>query len=339
MALDNWSEADPDNGIPKPGEGNTYWVGTDLSETYSTDSSAAEVVYFVDWSVRAQFIEDLLGYAQLSNYGNISRVLPEQHPELENFFATDISKVQSWGVDSDDTGFVNIPLAKITASFRPLSYALVADQDLPETDSNIPDETQRYCTFAYEPHSELLQVGLGGFKFCTQINNANPVLQQPPSILTGSIGLKIIWHQVPTKYDPQDTTRQFCPPTQFVGLQLAGTVNEYTFLGYSPGTVLYLGMQPRLVMPRFGDPAFAHDYHFEIEYSFLIRDNGESQVQGDTDPEGNQSQCGHNYLWQPKLSPARYDLVTSGPNAGDPDGDRMYQYADLYQLFQITNDS
>ncbi len=269
-------------------------------ENYSIDNSSAARSIIVDWDQRLAFLDDLLGYSINYGPGDLVRVLPDAHPDLYNFYCTD-AIVEKAG-KPDITGNVSSwEKAIINCTYRPLPYALLEDEQ-------ISSELDRYVERDYDANVDYLTI-IGQMKLVT----SGRALQTTPGRNQPYTAISYKWHQVPA--DPNDP---FSVPTDDKITACLGKVNSMPFDGYYAGTVLFMKPVSKMVTPRLG----TNDaYYWNIEYKMLIRDYG---------PGLELEQAGHNYIWDSVSN--SYDLVTHDGTIG---GNRIYQAADLNQLFVI----
>lgn len=283
-------------------------------ESISLGNSDVVRVFLVKWTRRAAFLDDLLGWAQQDVIpdGLVLRVLPDPHPNFDLFYASSAT-VEGMGILGNSGGAATFTVAKITCSYKPVTYSILADS---LTNTN---ELYRYVTRSFTYASEMMTT-YGRMQFVSRANQQ--FLEYKPTRVIGTIEATYIWHQVPALGSDVWT----CPNINTI-LEATGKVNSQLFdnypagTGYAAGTVLFLGAEPRMVTPALGQ-----DWHYwEIAMKFLIRDNGPA-IAGDP----YDGRAGHNYIFDSAQNPGRWDLIT---NNGSQTGQRLYEYYDLNSLF------
>lgn len=270
-------------------------------------NSGADRKFIVNYDRVSAFVDDLLGYGWWLSSGTLHRhSLPDPHPLFARMYAVGAS-IQPFGKASvaDNIDYISTPLAMVTAHYEPTEYYVKADNE-------VTAETQRFCSFKYGFQTQALTLQ-GGMKFETtgRILSAQPAIRQ--QILT----LQVIWNNVPGLDD-----NPFVVPTQTNILALEGKINSATFLGFSPGTVLFAGADPVMSKPRLATLQQEGLYTWQIAYTFQIRDNGVSPLY-----------AGEHQGWQYvfDIVSARYDRMRSVL------GNTMaYQTGDLNTLFSIN---
>jgi hypothetical protein len=295
-------------------------------EQYSPGAATANRVFMVNWDYRPDFLDALLGYSYLDGNNSIKRILPDEHPEIDNFFAEDAT-VEGMGVlgasDLDSISWTN---AKIATNYKPRDYFVKADNQVTSEQDRY---TSRTSTFA----GEMLTLQ-NGVKFVS----SQRVLSAPPGRLTATQDVQMTWHEVPAL-----PNNPFVIPNLTAVTNCMGKVNSVPFdvngFNYPPGTVLFYGIDPKMVTGKLaGDTATNPNgnYHWEITMKFLYRNNGYVTVtQGGSSSSGGgagsiSEYAGHNYFWE--MSLGRFDLVTID---GRINGQRIYLTADLNTLWTI----
>jgi hypothetical protein len=241
MSLDLWTLNPP--GVAPENLGNKQYLEYKESgkEQYSPGASTANRVFLVAWAYSTDFIDDLLGYSYLDGSNNIRRVLPDEHPTSDKFFAEDCSVEGIGKLGETISGTAHFTLAKITANYKPRDYAVLADE-------KITTELDRFVTRGYAFNGDFLTLQ-NGMRFVT----SGRVLNAPPARITTSIELHYTWHDVPAK-----PSLPFVVPNWAAISSCFGCVNSTTFdpngAGYSPGTVLFAGVDPKMVTNKLADP-------------------------------------------------------------------------------------
>lgn len=59
--------------------------------TFATGSSTANRVFYVAWDSFPNFLDSLLGWSRTAG-GNVIRILPDEHPDLNGFWAVDVCR-------------------------------------------------------------------------------------------------------------------------------------------------------------------------------------------------------------------------------------------------------
>ena len=300
MALDTWVLVDSGTPTENMVTGQYKEYRESGKENYSTGNSGAVRVFLVAWDVRADFLDDCLGYSYLDGELEIHRILPDPHPEIENFYASEAS-VEGLGVlGTSEAGSIQWTTAKITVPYRPLPYAV-------ETDADTDTELDRYVQRMYAFNADYLTIN-GVMKFAT----SGKVLSNPPGRITGTQELTYLWHEVPGKSDDP-----FSPPNIDTVDSCYGKVNSSSFDDYPAGTMLFLGCDPQMVTPRLA----SDNFYWNISLKFLHRDNGIGADGG---------QAGHNYIYD--VANARWDKLVDNATGTHT----IYETADLNTLFTIT---
>ncbi len=236
----------------------------------SADDSFANIVYQVDDGNRIAFLDDLIGYSTYVNEagGNldITRVLPQQHPEFDNFYCVSASW-RRFGKASQVTVGTNDNVgawqfSRINATFRPLEYAVVADDDLPtitlqtdpfRTGTTAPNELARYVTRRYNYVIQYLslQEGAQGQPLMQWVSRtSNKGILNPPGFAVSYLEKEITWHQVPARtMGGTSVSPQFEVPNSSTIQLYAGMCNSFPFDGHPAGSVLFAGVQPTLRKP------------------------------------------------------------------------------------------
>lgn len=303
MSLSQWNYA-PNVPPDQLGDFDYMELRDSGKESYAPGSSTVNRVLMVRWDRRPRFLDDLIGWSYLQGT-TIHRIIPDEHPQISNFFAID-AQVEGLGVlGKEDHNAISWTNAKVTATYKPVDYAIKADNE-------IGYELERYVTRAYGFSADYLTIN-GQMKFVT---NPGTVLSNPPGKVTGAMQLNYTWHEVPAK-----DANPFQPPNIKAIQNCLGKVNSVPFDtnagNYPAGTVLFVGVDPKMTTPKLSGDV----YYWEITFNFLVRNNG-AGIGGET--------AGHQYIYRVDLG--IWDLVTADGTFGGP---RIYQTADLNSLFTI----
>lgn len=299
--------------------------------SFATGNSQITRVFFCRFDQAYAFVDAVLGYSLLmSNAPNgykIQRELPDQHPIVTTFYASEVASVEPLGTPSQDTSKGNLgtfPIAKVTAIYRPTDYAVLADDAIGTItvgDATIPNELERYVSVnrSYQ-QTEFLTVN-GMLKFV----ESGRVINAPPGMVVGAYIETLKWVEVPAKTDDP-----FTPPNDTSLTACVGKVNTLEFNGHPAGTVLMLPPETKMVTPKLSASVlFTSSYIWEISMPFLIKDFGVNP--------NYEEEMGHFYLYdivgpEPSKNPG-WDLVTTD---GTITGNRLYQAADLNKVWHIT---
>lgn len=278
--------------------------------SFGSNNSGAERLFIIDYGEEEVFLLDLLGWGFWQS-GALKRRLPDQHPLFTNFYAVSASlELIGAPAKNPDIPFIKKKFWKVRAQYECSDYAIKADAD-------VTSETERYCSFKYGFQTQFLTKS-SYFQFETPAANGlqNKVATQP-AIRTSNLQIQLTWHEVPTQ-----ESEPFKVPTESKIRDLQGKVNQDVFLGYSPGTVQFVGAEPVFGKPKVsstvGDDA---SYTFDITYTFLIKDEGQSSLHGE--------RIGWQYSYDLKAN--RWDRLRSIVGNELP-----FQVGTLAGLFTIT---
>ncbi len=302
-------------------------------ESYSPGQATANRSFLVGWDFRPQFLDDLLGWSYLDSNNAVKRILPDEHPEIDNFFAEDATLEGIGVLGASDNNTISWTTAKVNTNYKPRDYAVKADY-------LVSSELDRYTTKTYAFSADYLTIN-GQMKFNTPAGKGQ-VLQSPPGRITTAMELSYVWHQVPAK-----NTNPFIIPNLNAINACIGCLNCKPFDpnggNYSEGTVLFVGVDPKMVTGKKNGSTATNpvgNYFWEITFKFLYRNNGAGAV-GSSCGGSPATGCleigqmpeyaGHNYIYN--IQQGIWDLVTSD---GTFCGQRIYGYADLNSLWSIS---
>lgn len=313
MALDTWNFQTSSGGVFPIGASSYREDVNSGTGTFSEDGSEVSRVFMVDWDRWRAFVSDCLGNPNYTGPGDISRVLPEQHPEALGFYAT-ACKVSPAGQSAVSGNKSAWKVARIDTTFKPVPYAVKANAD-------IATELDRFVSRKVLNKGDYLQLQITSFKWVSRalVNGQKQPLGASPGIVTPSKMLEYTWHRIPTRpAGGGDTNRPFrCPLDEVIPLFL-GKTNSLAFDAiYPPGTVLFTGAEAEMVRPVLATGAFT----WNVRYFFECRDNG-AGIGGE--------RAGINYVYDPLNS--RWDLITTDGNAA---GQRLYNSGDFATLFRM----
>jgi hypothetical protein len=258
--------------------------------------------------VRPSFLDSLLGWSYLDGANAIHRILPDEHPDIANFFACDASVQGRGELDHNDNNAIDWTIAEVTANYKPVPYDV-------KSDNEITTELDRYVTRIYSFSADYLTIQ-GNMKWVSR-SPAGQALSSQPGKTTGTMSMQYVWHEVPGK-----ASNPYVVPNFNAIISCLGRVNSVPFdpngADCPAGTVLFIGVDPKMQTPKLTDEVF----YWEITLSFLYRNNGPG-IGGET--------AGHNYIFDAANN--RWDKVTADGTAG---GTPIYGSADLNSLFTIT---
>lgn len=313
MSLDSWNYA-PDVAEDNLGDMDYMELRDTGTESYTPGDSSATRIFMVRWDRREDFLADLLGYSAINSTGNgINRTIPDEHPDLDLFFAMTAQVTKGLGVLSEQpnnaASFTN---AVITTEYKPRPYAVLPD-------TAITTELDRYVERPMTVAANFLTLQ-GTMEFVSAPSGV--IIQNPPNKLSSQINFQYIWHEVPA-----DPNHPFIPPNFTAMNNCLGRVNSVTFdadvLNAPAETVLFLGYEPKLVPPRFSATQTDMLYTWEITLMLGYMNNG-TGLDGHT--------AGWNHIY--RIDQNGWDLVTTNGTSG---GNEIYLNADLNTIFTITN--
>lgn len=314
MSLSSWNyqpNVEPD----ALGDNDYFELKESGKESYSPGASSANRLLMCNWDVRPDFLDDLLGWSAPGSQGQgtIHRVLPDEHPEIANFYAEDATIEGIGPPGMSDNNAISFTNAKVQVNYKPRDYLVLAD-------NQITTEQDRYTSRSAEFIGDYLTLN-GGMRFVA----TGATLASPPGRITTSMSLVYTWHEVPGL-----NSNPFQIPNLSAVSNCIGRVNSVPFDtkagNYPVGTVLFVGISPKMVTPKLSDGSSTSPFgnHFwEIQLNFIYRNNGYTSYS---------EYAGHNYVFNidPKVN--KWDLVTSDGTVGGP---RIYQSADLNSLWTL----
>lgn len=264
MGLESWTYLDGVAGWPDTGLGTLVYgeLKDSGNAGFGVNNSGADRHFIIDYGEEEVFLLDLLGWSFWQSNA-LKRRLPDQHPLFTNFYATSAT-LEPWGAPAKnpDIPFIKKKFWKVSAQYEAVDYAVLADAD-------VTSETQRYCSFKYGFQTQFLTT-TSFFQFEASRNK----IGTQPAVRTAQMQLQLTWHNVPSL-----DAEPFKIPVESKIKALQGKVNSDTFLGFPAGTVQFVGADPQFAKPRVsstvGDPGL---YSWDITYTFLIKDEGESPL-------------------------------------------------------------
>ncbi len=329
MALEEYGYFITDKPAEDEWDANEYKILHDGSGggTFARDNSQGNIVYICEYYYFEKFLDVILGKTVNSGTG-LSRSastpdfdtsqgsLPEAHPYLSNYFAASASS-EAKGISSQDP--IVGPLWKkavINVMFRPTTYNILGDDA-------ISTELDRFVSRIPEASAEF-QTSLGIFAWCGKSTpEGKPwALDVQPAFVVPSTRWVYTWHQIPVATRSDGSPDLGNPPNIDTVTPLIGSINSDPFDDlYGKGSVLFSSWSPKLVMPS---AATTHNYYWDIQYNFGVRDMGSS-------PYADSERAGWNFAFDPLRGIwDKYAIL------GNPTGFTMYPYADLNTLFEVT---
>lgn len=273
-------------------------------------------IYSTNYDVFTTFMNDLLGYHTISSSNTINRVLPDADSRFVNYYAQEVSydgygKLSAQVNPNDQPQYSS---TKLTAVYRPVDYAIKAD-------SEITTELDRYVSryFGFEGDYETVE---GNMKL---VGSGSPpvITAQQPGVRLMSQDLTYVWHWVPSK-----PTNPFLVPNLAAVNSCFGCINSTPFDvnngNYPAGTILFAGIDPKIVTPRVTAGNQAVNYYWEISLKFQYRNIGSIVL-----PDMTTARIGWNY----KLYGGKWYLQTWDGTQG---GQTLYNQADLNTLFTLS---
>jgi hypothetical protein len=243
---------------------------------FQTDGGSATMDFILDHDETGEMIQNILGSVKKSGDGGLERKLPAAHPYYDWLYASKISSIQGM---SPDGRFLAAPLQrqnqihirdvvtyskyKISVDFETRPYLIASDStikaqheektwyyDIANNSVKFKDckEYLRFLDIDCEQNAEFLSSPQGQFKFIrtdalppnsTSISNQNG---GGINIIIAKRKLKFTWFFVPYQVVFQDQITY--------GL---GKVNQYSFYGYPPGSLLLEGVEVKKYPPPVQD--------------------------------------------------------------------------------------
>lgn len=311
---------------------------TEMRDSYSmsfTPGGGVTRIYLVAYEFVDFFMDDLLGYSTVDNNGTSINwnKLPDQDKYYTNCYALEAT-MDPMGIRGkiDETSIPDYALAKVTVQYKQVDFAVKANGE-------INNEFDRFVTRVGGYDGEYFTVSNSPMRLVSNIggDGTHLALSQPPSRITGVQQWTYIWRYVPaitaTPFKvPNHTALQNClgkvhAPSGNYDPSVGQSFDRYNN-AFLPGTVLFVGAEPRMHTSRPVTGTRNGNFQWEIAMKFLYRDNGliNRTTAGGTINE----RAGHQFIWDQNLS--RWDLITS---TGLTTGNRLYEAADLNTLFTI----
>lgn len=310
--------------------------------------------------------------------GRLHRLIPVTHPHWSWMYAERISEIKGLGLaELEDwralytfdkpleTSYSRYPWYKVTVEFSPRPYNLYEDDEGNEArpaqsewyhESNpdaarkywYTDEWDRFVTTETFPDGQLIQLPHGTTRLVTSFDDL-PAAPQPNTVhglSTGSFArifisaaiVKMKWHHVP---------HSFVTSLNSNFIKYQGRVNQATFKGFSPGTLLYDSYTSTPFMPAFPDVSLTRMLqlcNIEMVFRYTVRPRGPAAPNELTPSNPNWIAAGHNmqpYLlgrnrgfyyavtpdpvepnntqyWQPTFNSFPVQLLFANPDIADP---------------------
>lgn len=249
--------------------GATFGVGGEASAT---------MTYIVDGPLGSSgkvgdFLNEVFPSSWMVNQSHIQRFMPMAHPYYRWLYATNISSIKGIGLKRTDkkmekvlTGgdksyqkvpeyFGSYDKYEITVNFSTLPYLVIPDDQVTTipvydyykdngdaaTAENVKLESNRFVSFSTSVVAEYLTVKTGQFKFLSD----DPVVNEKDfpgfggKTLVPKTVLNMTWHQV-----PYDFVFPTLPQSENIYNGL-GRVNQWSFLGFGPGELLFTGTESK----------------------------------------------------------------------------------------------
>lgn len=301
-------------------------------EAWSKDNSQLNRKFRIRWDQRDLFVADLLGQNLLNGSNDINRRTPDQHPTYGNFFAVDARvRPEGTGVSAPSTNGtaadieVKHNFGIVEAVYRQLPYVLKVDTEVLE--DGVYREYNRYTSFNYSFESQYVQLT------CTPevgAEGAKTIFRKKITKLVSAMEIKATWHRVPGANS--NTLR--CPVEDRVAV-LQGKINEVEFLGFPRGSVLFLGMEPKMGFATVDtNPTYEGTpmTEWDITYTFKVRRGCNSAPSYCTDCLDTTVTPNEAYGWN-------YTLTCNGWQRVSFVNSTLtnYEYGDLRELFLIDD--
>lgn len=308
-------------------------------ERFSPEQQESTRICCCKWDQRFAFVADMVGYCKyipgVSVAGvttNLSRAIPELHPEINFMYCTSCELIEGIGVQPQPvnysdiakalTGTIGYPavsatpnnniaynLAKYRCRYEALPYAVYSDASAPADPLGIGDvlgEKSRFVQRVPEISADNLKLPGGQLQF-----PSGQTINEPGALPVPTMELTYIWHQVPVV--PWTAIRQ-----------AMGKVNNAVFdpTYANVGAQTILCNAPIIWLGRTA----TGDWNYKITYKFSYRPNYAND--GVTEQ-------GWNYFYRRNVggvltNPGGYD----GPVADKNDATKLaFKTFDFNQLF------
>jgi hypothetical protein len=189
---------------------------------------------------------------------NLSRKVPEQHPDRDNLYVESVEMVEGLGIPPKDTtdlaralsslveygtvsvadpetNMVSFNIVKYVLNYTPRDYAVLKDSDVV---NNGLGELNRNCIRNYDFSLSSLSITGAPFKYVAATPEARIQIPEPPPLNFPEIGYRIKWLAVPIL------------DTSTIG-DISGKINASLFESTDPGTMLFLSPQTnRYALPN-----------------------------------------------------------------------------------------
>jgi hypothetical protein len=236
-------------------------------EVYRTNGN--ETVRFLQcaWRDRTNFMYDMLGFSESPGSGQLSRQIPEQHPDLLHLYAADAEMIQGIGRPDQDAstqlisffdgptppdslfvGDTGSGIARFAVTYRTFPFDILADDDIGTELDRYVERRTTYATEAFLIPGQTLKW-----------SSDNKVIQEPTTKAFYTKELSYRWVDVPAV------------PTSSIETCI-NKVNSTTFDGYTAGKLLMIAPNLERTYNAVGQVVW------EIIYKFLWRANGWNQL-------------------------------------------------------------
>lgn len=261
-------------------------------ETFALEQSEATVVYQIPFNKKRSFLRWVLGFScvERSNYAHIHRENPQHHPVFPDLYATACA-FSAFPPKIEEDGLLYLPskwpsfrgikrYASYEVAYATVKFAAPPWQYRPDARiTTAAQEVERNCYVDVSSTVEMLSAEgeLGQMKWSAPTVAGGPTfgtaVTAPFGTLVSKANLLLTWSYVPELWLSVEGGTSFYPSNL---LACVGTMNDDTFLGKPPGTLL---MQPP-VLKRFRWPVTTFDaigafYGYNVTIPFQYFDPSE----------------------------------------------------------------
>ncbi len=325
----------------------------EYTERFFPDEVESTRLVACRYSDRQQFIRDFIGYPSWNPGSvvggvqtNMTRTIPEQHPDLGDLWCVGMELVEGVGVQPADTSNLAKALSssvdftkssmrdagsnmaawnlmKYRATYRTQNYTIASDADV----ESFPaiGELARYVIKNYQFAAENMAVPGGGFLFVTDQTR----LYEPPPRINATLNIVYQWMAVPLA--------GFDYVANFNAL---GHVNSVAFDNFYPAGTLLLGSMD---IKRYRDALTIPVQ--DVTYNYLYRNNG-GMTYGFSQGGSFIGPKGHNFIYKQSANDF-IEVSTDGvarwsanPSLVIPaDGVAIYNATDLSAAYKLLDGS